>query len=119
LAGVGSFVHEEETYQLFLFHYHIDTSVVRRFTPGAPDVPDGEIRITRGDPEDQAAIAPIAIVRDVITAEMDRLIPYQTARDAYFKASAAWHAANPPVPRDETIILRPHRGSRYLESTKH
>jgi hypothetical protein len=28
--------------------------------------------------------------------------------------AAAWAKAHPPVPRDETFIFRPHRGSRYL-----
>ncbi len=114
LAGIGSFIHEEETYQLFLAHSHIDTPVVRRFIPLAPDVPDGAILITHGDPNDVIGTAPVVILHQLIAAEKDRLEAYQQARLEYQRAYQAWHAANPPVPRDETIILRPHRGSRYL-----
>jgi hypothetical protein len=119
LAGIGSFIHEEETYQIFLAHSHIDTPVVRRFIPLAPDVPDGAILITRGDPNDIIGTAPVVILHQLITAEKDRLEAYQQARLEYQRAYQAWHAANPPVPRDQTIILRPHRGSRYSQSTKH
>ena len=114
LAGIGSFIHEEETYHLTLFHSHIDTTVPRRFLQRAPEVPDGAILITRGDPDDAIGTAPIIILRQLIAVEKDRLEAYRQARLEYQRAYRAWHAANPPVPRDNTIILRPNQGSRYL-----
>ena len=122
LAGIGGFVHHGENYKFDLTHSRYVTTAVRRFAnqwrPQLPAVPPGEIIIREGDAEDETAIAPLTIVRDVIAAEQDRLIPYQAAREDYFKAAAAWYAAHPPVPRDETFIFSPHRGSRYLPAAK-
>ena len=122
LAGVGDFVHMGEKYSFFLLYSHFDTTRVRRFATQwnikIPDVAPGEILITRGDAEDTAATAPMTVVKEIIAAEAPRLLPYQAARTTYFAASTAWHAAHPPIPRDETFILRPHRGSRYLPATK-
>lgn len=122
LAGVGGFVHNGEDYSFFLMHSHFDTTLVRRFATEwnieIPDVAPGEILITRGDVKDTAATAPMTVIKEIIAAETPRLLPYQAARTSYQAASAAWHAAHPPIPRDETFILRPHRGSRYLPATK-
>jgi hypothetical protein len=52
----------------------------------------------------------------VIEVEKARLVAFQAARETYFKAAAAWAAAHPPVPKNETFIFRPHRGSRYLKT---
>ncbi|MCF7733450.1 MAG: hypothetical protein K9N23_17300 [Akkermansiaceae bacterium] len=118
LAGVGDFIHCGEKYRFFLIHSHYDTTAVHRFANRwrikIPEVPEGGILITHGDPADTAAAALPAILGGVIDAEKDRLLAYQAARQTYFAASAAWHAAHPIPPRSETIILRPHRGSRYL-----
>jgi hypothetical protein len=38
------------------------------------------------------------------------------AQDQQHKDAKAWHAANPPQPRNHTIWLKPHRGSRYLDT---
>jgi hypothetical protein len=122
LAGVGDFVHKGEEYSLFLLHSHIDTTRMRRIASqwklDMPDVAPGEIRFSRGDLNDTAAIAPMTIIKEVIASETQRLLAYQAAREIYAAEAAAWHAANPPIPRDETFILRPHRGSRYLPATK-
>lgn len=122
LAGVGGFVHNGEDYSFFLMHSHFDTTRIRRFATQwkikIPDVAPGEIVITRGDVEDTAATAPMTVIKEIIAAETPRLLSYQAARTTYFAASSAWHAANPPIPRDETFILRPHRGSRHLSATK-
>ena len=122
LAGVGNFVHRGEKYSLFLFHSDFDTTRVRRFASQwnlkIPDVAPGEILITRGDVKDTAATAPMTVIKEIIAAETPRLLPYQAARTTYQVAFAAWHAAHPPIPRDETFILRPHRGSRYLLDAK-
>ena len=73
LAGIGGFVHQGENYSLFLAHSHYDTTTVRRFaTQGwlqLPAVAPGEIIIRKGDAEDETAIAPLTIVRDVICCE--------------------------------------------------
>jgi hypothetical protein len=119
LGGVGGFIHKGEGYSLFLMHSQIDTTRLRRIADqwkiNIPDVAPGEIRFTRGDVYDTAAIAPMTILKEIIAAETPRLLAYQAAREIYAAASATWHAANPPIPRDETFILRPHRGSRYLK----
>ena len=118
LAGVGNFVHKGEEYSLFLIHGDLDTTRLRRIASQwrfkIPDVAPGEILITRGDAKDTAATASMTVIKEIIAAETPRLLPYQAARTTYFAASAAWNAAHPPIPRDETFILRPHRGSRYL-----
>lgn len=122
LAGIGGFVHEGEKYSYFLMHSHFDTTWERRLTRrwklAIPTVALGEILITRGDAADSAAIAPMTVIKEIIAAETPRLLSYQAARRTYFAASAAWRAANPPIPRDETFILRPHRGSHYLPGAK-
>jgi hypothetical protein len=122
LAGVGDFVHKGGKYNLFLLHSHFDTTRMRRVASQwnlkIPDVAPGEILITRGDVNDSAAIAPMTVIKEIIEAETPRLLAYQAARQTHAAAAAAWHAANPPIPRDETFILRPHRGSRYLPANK-
>ena len=83
-----------------------------------PKIASGEIRITTGDATDPHALALLQTLSDVIQIEKPRLTLYQAQRDEYFEAADAWHAANPPVPKDETFVLRPHRGSRYLTKGK-
>ena len=122
LAGIGNFVHKGEKYSFFLMHSDFDTTIVRRFASQwrfkIPDVAPGEILIIRGDVKDTAATAPMSVLRDIIAAEKPRLLAYQAARTIYQAAASAWYAAHPPIPRDETFILRPHRGSRYLPAPK-
>jgi hypothetical protein len=122
LAGVGEFVHKGEKYSLFMLHSDFDTTRMRRVASQwnlkIPDVAPGEIRFTRGDIEDSAATAPMTVIKEIIAAETPRLLVHQAAREAHAAASNAWHAANPPIARDETFILRPHRGSRYLPASK-
>ena len=122
LAGVGGFVHKGENYTLILMHGHVSSSAEGRFgsqwPPKITKVAPGQIIITRGNPEDQAVTASVSVIKDIIAAEEPRLVAYQASRETYFAASAAWHAAHPPVPRDVTFILRPHRGSRYLPATQ-
>ena len=127
LAGVGNFVHKGENYSLFLMHGDFDTTMLRRFASNwhlnqwllkIPAVAPGDILITRGDVKDTAATASMTVAKEIIAAETPRLLPYQAARTTYQAACGAWHAAHPPIPRDETFILRPHRGSRYLPDAK-
>ncbi len=122
LAGVGRFIHNGENYSFFLMHSDFDTTWERRLSKRwhleVPDVAPGEILITRGDDKDSSAIAPMTVIKEIIAAETPRLLGYQGARKTYFAASAAWYAAHPQIPRDETFILRPHRGSHYLPDAK-
>lgn len=119
LAGVDVLIHNGEYYGIFLMHSDFDTTRVRRFASQwhikIPDVAPGEIFITRGDVKDTAATAPMTVIKEIIEVEKSRLVPYQAARLRYQEASAAWHAAHPPIPRDETFWFKPHRGSRYLK----
>ncbi len=122
LAGVGGLVHKGENYRIFLIHSHFSTAAARRLTsqwlPKLPMVAQGQIVVIHGDPTDQVATTPMSVIKDIIAAEEPRLLAFQAARETYFAASAAWHAAHPPIPRDQTFILRPHRGSRYLPATQ-
>ncbi len=120
LAGLGGFVQNGESYQFFLMHSTVDSATLGDADGTGldiPQIPAGQIRITQGNP-DAAALAPLSAIQEVITAEKPRLIIYQNAREKFERESAAWHAAHPPIPRDETYILRPHRGSRYLSNAQ-
>jgi hypothetical protein len=110
LGGVGQFVRNGENYQLSMMISPADSRL--------PEVPADSITFLKGDPEDPAGAGPIHWLRDLIAAEKVRLIRYQQDRLACQKAAAAWEKAHPPVPRDETFWLRPHRGSRYLADPK-
>ncbi len=118
LAGIGSFVRDGETYWVSLMHSDFDTTAIRRsfpkYLPNVPVVVPGQILITQGDSKNPAATATLQILRDLIASEKERLLIYQSARLQHQREAAAWAKAHPPVPRDETFVLRPHRGSRYL-----
>jgi hypothetical protein len=116
LAGIGTFIHQQETYSISLVGSHFDTTRKSPFghPPLLKKVQPGQILITTGDPKNTLATAPLAIIRDLITAEKGRLTKFQAARLKHQQAAAAWEKAHPPIPRDETFVLRPHRGSRYL-----
>lgn len=122
LAGISGFVHNGEDYSFFLMHSDFDTTWERRLTKHwqleVPQVATGEILITQGDRKDATATASMTVIKEIIAPETPRLVHYQAARTIYFASSAAWHATHPPIPRDETFILRPHRGSHYLLDTK-
>lgn len=119
LGGTGGFIHNSESYSLMLMYSSLDSAVLRRFArnyvPALPEVMPDSILIVKGNPQDPIGTAPITVLRDVIASERARLVTYQAARERYQAASAAWHKANPPIPRDETYWIRPHRGSRYLK----
>lgn len=118
LAGIGSFVRDGETYSVFLMHSDFDTTEIRRsfseYLPNIPEIAPGQILITLGDPNDANSTARLQIIKDLITSEKQRLLTYQSARIQQQREAVAWEKAHPPVPRDETFVLRPHRGSRYL-----
>lgn len=115
LAGLGGFVHKGESYQFFLMHSCVDTGSLSNASAQDLEIPPisaGQILVSRESPA--AATTPLQIIQEVIAAEKERLVVYQSARENYQRAYAEWQKAHPPVPRDETVIFRPHRGSRYL-----
>jgi len=118
LGGIGTFIHKQETYSINLISSDFDTTRKSRNAMSYPGqltkVQPGQILITTGAPKNTAATAPLAIIRDLITSEKERLTKFQAARLKHQQAAAAWEAEHPPIPRDETFVLRPHRGSRYL-----
>lgn len=118
LAGVGEFIRKGERYRFMLVHSEVDTTRAPRWAKWwadrIPQVPEGGIVILRGDAESPTGTAPAVVFGEVIAAEKERLTVYRTARRAHHKAAAEWARAHPEPPRDETVILRPHRGSRYL-----
>lgn len=122
LTGIGDFIHHGEKYHFFLLHTDIDTTSERgpsgQWQPDFPEVAPGKIHITQGNVKNAIATAPMTIIREIIAAETPRLLVYQAKQRAYSAASTAWHAANPPIARDETFILRPHRGSHYQSNAK-
>ncbi len=122
LAGTGGFIHRGEPYTLMLMHSDFDTSGIRRVSrnwlPDFSGVPANSIVVIKENPRDPVGMAPVNVVRDVITSEKSRLVPYQAARRKYQQAAAEWEKAHPPVPRDETFWFKPHRGSRYLANPK-
>jgi len=118
LAGIGGFIHDGEDYSLSLMHSDIEGEEFQQLSHDGeaviPHVPAGTIRITAGNTPNSIAPAFLYLIKDFITSEKERLITYQAASKKYQRDAAAWAAANPPVAQDETIIFRPHRGSRYL-----
>lgn len=117
IAGLGRFVHDGEIYSLDLNPGDIDFNEVgprANVPPEIRQISVSQIVITQGDSKASDATAGLYFIKDLIDSEMDRLITYQAARKQYQRDAGAWAKAHPPIPRDETFIFRPHRGSRYL-----
>jgi hypothetical protein len=115
LAGLGGFVHKGESYQLLLMHSSVDSGRFHRIAGKNLDIPEispGQILVTQGNTSD--ALGTLQVVQEVIAAEKERLLAYQSGRTQYQREAAEWERAYPTIPRNETFILRPHRGSRYL-----
>jgi hypothetical protein len=108
------------TYSVFCSPFRIDTTrlgplAVQRLVPEHPDVAPGEFVFTNGPSDAKAGSGFLKAVRDYCVENRAELEAMQAAREQYRADSDAWKAANPDLPRDQTIILRPHRGSRYLK----
>ena len=120
LEGIGEFTHDGENYQIMLGHsYDVISDQQRTGSHALPDfakVSAGSITILKGNPKDSTGTAPITLLKDLIATEKSRLVAYQAARRNYQQAAAEWEKAHPPVQRDETYWLKPHRGSRYLSN---
>lgn len=87
--------------------------------PSIPDHPaleaDG-FAITAGDPDAPAGRELLDAVRRYLVANREQLAEIRAAQERARAEKTAWEAANPRQPHDYTIVLRPHRGSRYLEN---
>ena len=118
LAGLGQFTSGEKTYQLNFFPPGVIPTTRRQFSkiplPKPPEAAPNTITFTRGNAKDSVGTATATLLRDLIANEKPRLIAYQEKRIAYQQAAFEWEKAHPVLPRDETVWLRPHRGSRYL-----
>ena len=118
LAGIGQFISAGKIYQLSFVPSGVRPTTRSRFSklplPMPPEAAPGTIAITRGNANDPFGTATATLLRDLIVTEKSRLIVYQEARTRYQQAAAEWQKSHPVLPRDETVWLRPHRGSRYL-----
>jgi len=117
IAGIGSFIRDGEEYSVDLGPGDIalnEAGIWADAPKEALNVIAGQILITEGDPKAHHATALLYYIKDLIDGEKQRLIIYQAARKQYQLAANAWAIANPPIPRDETFLIRPHRGSRYI-----
>jgi len=118
IAGVQRFVHHGEQYAIDMLHSDVNTTptrdAARKYNYEVPKVSAGQIIITQGDPKNPYATAPLSFIKELIESEKERLTTYQSDRQKYWEEASAWAKAHPPIPQDETVQLRPHRGSRYL-----
>jgi hypothetical protein len=118
LAGITNFRAGITDYSLLLMHGNHDSRRDGKFIPDAfadRRVKPGEIILGPGvDAESDGLPLDLALIRDLIAREKPRLELYQKARAERLDAELRWLDTNPVLPRDETIQLRPHSGSRYL-----
>ena len=118
VAGLGQFTRDGKIYQLSFTPPGVRPTTRPRLSklpiPKPPEAAPDTIAITRGNSNDPVGTATATLVRDLIATEKPRLTAYQEQRAIYQQAAAAWAKAHPVPPRDETVWLRPHRGSRYL-----
>lgn len=92
----------------------MDAAGIERPDPHPPRLDSGQFVITKGDSDAPSGAAFLAAVRRYLFSNHERLLEVRGARERLRAEKEAWEAANPWVPSDHTIILRPHRGSRYL-----
>ena len=120
-SSVSKFSHGGNTFQLLLLSSFLDTKERdfhgRPFRfPDPPQCEPGEFRIVKGRAEDRDGVAPLMALMALYEAEESRLVAAQNHRLRVQKQAEEWRKANPPEPepRNVTIWVRPHRGSRYL-----
>ena len=118
LTGIGQFTSAGKIYQLSFIPPGVRPTTRSRFSklplPKPPEAAPDTIAITRGNANDPVGTATATLLRDLIATEKSRLIVHQEERATYQQAAAEWQKSHPILPRDETVWLRPHRGSRYL-----
>ena len=121
LESIGEIAVDGKVRPLLVIPTRVDSAVLARLSGGRAAVDPvvgtiapGEIRVIAGDAGNRGALESLRLLRTLIDNEKERLTVYQQQRREYQAAREAWRAAHPEEPRDHTLLLRPHRGSRYL-----
>jgi hypothetical protein len=84
--------------------------------PAVPWLDADSFDITRGDPDAVSGRELLAAIRRHVVTHRDTLAAVRAAQARVQAEAAAWKRDHPERPRDRTVILRPHRGSRYLRN---
>ncbi len=120
LAGLGRFSSDGKIYQLDFIPPGVVPTDRRPFpklpAPTPPEAAPDTVTPTPGHADDPIGTATARLLPDLTASEKSRLPDYQEKRAAWQQAAIAWEKAHPIHPRDGTLWLRPHRGSRYLPS---
>jgi len=109
----------DHSYSVMCFAGHINTHNHREDqADGAshPTVEKGQIRFISGDPKSTFGKPFLRTFRKYYRSNKKQLKAIKVAREHYYKSKRKWEAANPKQPQDQTVWLKPHRGSRYLQS---
>jgi hypothetical protein len=120
VAPMQRISNDRVVYNLFFSPWIIDTTKPQVFgrrlsIPDHPPVAADEFVITVGNAGSPAGKDFLEAVQRYCVANRPELEEMRAARDQYQADAEAWRKANPKIPRDHTMILRPHRGSRYLK----
>ena len=107
-------------YHLFFAPWIIDTSKAgrlwgRRVVPEHPKVEADQFVLVEGAADAATGTPLLEAVQRYCIANKPHLEAMRAARDQYRADAEAWRKAHPPQPQNHTIVLRPHRGSRYLK----
>jgi hypothetical protein len=119
LAGVKELAGDRVRITIICLPVIIDTGRTGRFTPRKlpepPALSPDSFLITVGSPASALGDSFLSAWQAHLKAHRSALEAALAARKKVAADAAAWRAANnPAAPRDATIWIRPHRGSRYL-----
>ena len=121
IAPMQELSSDQVAYNLLFYSAHnVDTSQrdsrgSRQTVPDHPSVAVDEFVITEGKADSPSGKGFLEAVQRYCVVNRAGLERMRTAREQYRAEAEAWKKANPEKPRDYTIVLRPHRGSRYLK----
>lgn len=122
LANVPAIKNGETGYSINMMPgYHVSRRDGSFEMPAFPHlrVEPGEIRLPVGATEEKSEmLSDLRLLGDLIMREKGRLEAYRKAVEAKQEAERKWREQNPEPPRDETVWIRPHSGSRYLQEIK-
>jgi hypothetical protein len=79
-----------------------------------PEIAPEAYRLTKGNAQDPAGLAPLIALRDLYLAEKPRLEKLRTDLADYHADEKAWADAHPTPPEPPVFWFKPHRNSRYL-----
>ena len=104
----------------FFAPWIIDTSKAgrlwgRRVVPEHPKVEADQFVLVEGAADAATSTPVLGAIQRYVIANKPQLEAMRAARDQYRADAEAWRKAHPPQPQNHTIVLRPHRGSRYLK----